>query len=231
MLVERWRGEVAKRSRGLIGQTNAILEWIRIESGGDMCSIGNPNEAGIFQLSFPADAKFGATLQGLQEICRKSQSQNPVDISWLSDGELDMEVGAGIRKILAARDDVRRVFLANNVHWPETSFDFGSAVKQIHAAPAVISELVPKITRQSGPPENWADLRRRVTAFPVNQMGNGLRTLWNAPSRHGLQNRLEDTLYNAEFVGRAWGMSTARSADLVSGTWSNTRRYPWCTFA
>jgi hypothetical protein len=202
-LVERWRREVEKRAKGL--RSNPVLEWIRIESGGDMCSIGNPNEAGIFQLSFPSDAKYGATLQGLRTICKKSQTRNPADISWLSEDELDMEVGAGIRKILAARDDVRRVFAANNVHWPETSFDFGSAVKQIHAGPAVISELVPKITRQSGPPGSWADLRRRVMTFPVDQMGKGLRDLWGMPSHHALQNRLEDTLHNAEFVGRAWG--------------------------
>lgn len=202
-LVERWRREVTKRANGL--PSNPILEWILIESGGDMCSVGNPNEAGIFQLSFPADAKYGATLQGLHAICQKSQSRNPSDISWLSEGELDMEVGAGIRKILAARDEVRRVFAANGVNWPETSFDFGSAVKQIHAAPAVISELVPKISRQSGAPGNWNDLRHRVMSFPVAQMGSGLRALWNAPSHHGLQNRLEDTLENAEFVGRAWG--------------------------
>lgn len=202
-LVERWRSEVTKRAKDL--PINAILEWIRIESGGDMCSIGNPNEAGIFQLSFPDDAKYGATLQGLRTICKKSQNQKPSDISWLSKDELDMEVGAGINKIFAARDNVHRVFATNNVSWPETSFDFGSAVKQIHAAPAVISELVPKITRQSGPPANWRDLRRSVMQFPVNQMGSGLRALWNAPSQHGLKNRLEDTLHNAEFVGRAWG--------------------------
>jgi len=226
-LVERWRGEGVKRSKGL--PIDAILEWIRIESGGDMCSIGNPHEAGIFQLSFPDDTKYGATLQGLREICKKSQSKNPADISWLSEGELDMEVGAGIRKILAARDTVRRVFAANNVGWPESGFDFGSAVKQIHAAPAVISELVPKITRQSGPPGNWDDLRRHVMTFPVSQMGNGLRALWNAPSRHGLQNRLEDTLHNAEFVGRAWGISPTRPAELVGSVWGHPRRYPWGT--
>jgi hypothetical protein len=227
-LVERWRDGVARRAKDL--PHNGILAWISIESGGDMCSIGNPNEAGIFQLAFPADAKFGATLQGLRAICKKSQSRNPTDISWLSEDELDIEVGAGIRKILSARDDVRRIFAMNNVNWPESSADFGSAVKQIHAAPAVISELVPKIARQSGPPANWSDLHRSVMAFPVNQMGNGLRSLWNAPSRHGLQNRLEDTLRNAEIVGHAWGISTARPAELVGRAWGSARRYPWSTF-
>lgn len=204
-LVERWRTEIQKRAGDL--PVDALLEWLRIESGGDMCAIGSPTEVGIWQLAFPADAKYGATLEGLRAICKKSQAQNPANISWLSASELDMEVGAGIRKIMAARDDVRKVFAQNSVTWPETSFDFGSAVKQIHAAPAVITELVPKI-RRDGPLASWDDLHRRVMMFPVAQMGQGLRALSNAPSRHGLKNRLEDTLNNAALVGRVWASSS-----------------------
>ena len=204
-LVERWRGEVARRSKDL--PVPAILEWIRSESGGDMCSTGTPYEVGIFQLMFPGDAKYGASLEGLRAICRKSDQHDPSDISWLSESELDMEVGAGIRKILAARDEVRQSLKNRHVAWPETSFDFGSAVKQIHAAPAVITELLPKLLRQGGPPASWSELRQRVLTFPVDQMGEGLRSLAQAPSRHGLKNRLEDTLNNAEGVGRAWAAS------------------------
>ena len=210
-LVERWRAEVARRVKDL--PVDAILEWIRIESGGDMSSTGLPSEVGIFQLMFPGDAKYGATLDGLRTIGQKSAQQNPRDISWLTDDELDMQVGAGIRKVLAARDTVRRVFAQYGVRWPETSFDFGSAVKQIHATPAVITELIPKITRRDGaPPASWNDLRQKVMSFPVAQMGAGLTRLWNAPSKHGLRNRLEDTLRNAEFVGRAWGAAAGPSA-------------------
>ncbi len=217
-LVERWRPEVAKRVRGLGLPVDAILEWIRIESGGDMCSTGLPSEVGIFQLMFPGDAKYGATLEGLRAICEKSKTQNPRDLSWLTDGELDMQVGAGIRKVAAARDTVRRVFSQNGVRWPETSFDFGSAVKQIHATPAVIVELIPKITRRDGAaPASWSELRRKVMSFPADQMGQGLRSLWNAPSKHGLQNRLEDTLRNAEFVGRVWG--SAARGEAIAGRW------------
>lgn len=203
-LVERWRSAVERRAQGL--PVDAILEWIRIESGGDMCAAGTPAEVGIFQLYFPGDAKYGATLEGLRALCARSKQQDPKDISWLTAADLDMQVGAGIRKILASRETVRRVFAQNAVRWSEASFDFGAAVKQIHATPAVITELVPKITRKSGsPPSSWQELRRRVMEFPVEQMGAGLRRLWNAPSKHGLQNRLEDTLRNAEFVGRVWG--------------------------
>jgi len=203
-LVERWRGEVERRAGDL--PIAAVLEWIRVESGGDMCAVGGPSEVGIFQLSFPSDAKYGATLGGLRSLCERSRWQDPGDISWLSEADLDMQVGAGVRKMLAARAEVRRVLAQGGMAWSERSFDFGSAVKQVHAAPAVITELVPKIVGRDGPLASWGDLRRRVMAFPVDQMGSGLRRLSSLPSRHGLKSRLEDTLRNAEFVGRAWAL-------------------------
>ena len=52
-------------------------------------------------------------------------------------------------------------------------------------------------------------LRQRVLAFPVDQMSPRLRQLAIAPSHYGLKSRLEDTMRNAEFVGRAWGSSYA----------------------
>ena len=203
-LVERWRWEVAKRAGDL--PVDAILEWIAIESGGDMSEPGNPTEYGIFQLSFPADAKYGATLDGLKAIGKKSEGRaNPLDLSWLTPAELDAEVGSGVRKVAAARDEVRRVLREVGAAWPEASFDFGSAVKQIHASPAVIEELLPKIARRDGAaPASWAELRAKVMTFPVAQMGQGLQRLAATPSRHGLKNRLEDTLRNAELVGLAW---------------------------
>jgi hypothetical protein len=168
---------------------------------------------------FPSDGKYGATLAGLRALCEKSKHQNPADISWLSDAELDMQVGAGIRKILAARDEVRRVFGANGVRWSEGSFDFGSAVKQIHAAPAVITEMIPKITKRDGsPPVSWIDLRQKVLAFPVDQMGQGVRKLASMASRHGYANLLEDTMRNAELVGRVWATSSSGSFAAVGWT-------------
>ena len=77
------------------------------------------------------------------------------------------------------------------------------AVKQIHATPAVIHELLPTIAKESGPPASWADLRERVMAFPVDRMGAGLQRLSRMPSQHRLRNRLEDTMRNASFVGLA----------------------------
>lgn len=205
-LVERWRGEVAKRAGDL--PVDGILKWIEIESGGDMSAKGIPVEAGIFQLYFPDDKRFGATLEGLKAIAAKSDLHKG-DISWLSPAEMDMEVGSGIRKVQAARDFVRGLLIANNVHWPENSFDFGSAVKQVHALPAVLGDLLPKVAAKNGPPASWAAFRQAVMAMPSSQMSPALQRFAGSPSNHGLANRIEDTMANAEDVGRAWGPALA----------------------
>jgi len=215
-LVERWRGAVAARAGDL--PVDALLQWILIESGGDTCSPGMSSEAGIFQLNFPDDAKFGASLEQLRAICAKSKvAGRSTDIGWLSPEEVEAEVGSGVRKARAARDEVRHVLAQTGVAWPESSFDFGSSVKQVHSLPGVISELLPKIARLHGAPVSWSSFRQQAVAFPVAQMGAGLQRFARSPSRYGLQNRLEDTMRNAEFVGRVWGRGTARVGHVWRG--------------
>lgn len=213
-LVERWRPEVTRAAQQYGVPAEPALKWIQIESGGDLSSIGSPFEVGPFQLNLNPheagnDSKFGATLEGLRAVAKKSderakQHQDVYDVSWLTPAEMNMAIGAGVRKVAAAIQTVRDTFAKTSTSWPEVSPDFGNAVKQIHAAPAVITELLPKIVARDGrSPSNWEELHRLAMAFPVAQMGDGLRTLANSPSKHGLVNRLEDTLRNAEEFGRA----------------------------
>lgn len=218
-LVERWRPEVEQRAGDL--PVDPILKWIEMESGGDMDSRGMAGrEIGIFQLDYPGDGKrYGGSFAQLEDIARRSnERENPFDLSWLTAEELDAEVGAGIRMMHGARKTVREVLAKNGIAWPESSFDFGTAIKQIHATPAVITQLIPKITKRDGkPPADWNELHRLVNEFPVDQMDGldklgrpyGLRLLALSPSKHGLKNRLEDTLRNAEIFGHAWARAFA----------------------
>jgi len=205
-LVERWRPYVAAFAVPIGLPVDALLEWIRIESGGDMAATGLPTEAGIWQLMFPGDAKYGATLDVLKAIAVKSNAPGFGGIPSLSPAELDTEVGAGVRKVAAAREVVHGILHAAGVNWPDTSFDFGAAVKQVHALPAVLGELLPQVAKLG--PMTWADFRKRVVAFPASRMSPGLAKFALAPSKHGLANRIEDTMANAEEVGRAWAVSS-----------------------
>jgi hypothetical protein len=209
-LVERWRGFVTAYAAPLGLPVDPILRWLEIESGGDTCAVGAWYELGVFQLNLnPAESgnnsRFGATIDGLKAICAKSNRPG-FTIAQLTPAEVDMEIGAGVRMVAEARDRIRATFADAGVRWPENTFDFGSAVKQIHALPAVVFELLPQIARASGPPLDWAHFRASVIAFPRAQMGAGLQPYAMAPSKHGLSSRLEDTLSNAEAVGHAWGL-------------------------
>lgn len=230
-LVERWRFEIAKRAGDL--PVDPLLTWIAMESGGDMSSTGTSTEVGIWQLNLPGgndDSKYGATLEGLRSIAKKSdeqarQGRNPMDLSWMTPAELDMQVGAGIRKVLAARDTVRKVLAANGATWPETSRDFGAAIKQVHGLPAVIGDLFPRVTRKLGRPiASWDEFRREAVAFPVDQMVDAhgkpipLARYARAPSVHPTgphdripkqTSRMEDTLVNADIFGKAWARAFA----------------------
>jgi hypothetical protein len=206
-LVERWRGEVSKRAGVL--PVDPILQWIQIESGGKMNATGNAREIGIWQLYFPAgeigDAKYGATFDQLHAIGQKDVArQFPMDLSWMTPTELDLEVGSGMRKIIASRDEARAAIRQAGITWSESSLDFGALVKLIHAAPAIMRELLPKIVHASGAPMSWMDFHDAVMAFPVSQMGAGLQYLVHLPSEHKLKNRLEDTMHNAEVFGVTW---------------------------
>lgn len=216
-LVERWRPEVTRRAAEFGLPVDPLLQWIAMESGGNMSSTGMSTEVGIWQLNLPGgndDSKYGATLEGLRAIAKKSdelatQGHNALDLAWMTPAEIDMQVGAGVRKADAARATVHRVLAANGITWPETSYDFGAALKQIHALPAVIGDLIPTITKRSGPPASWDDFHREVMALPVDQMSKALRPYAVAPSKHGFRSRLEDTLRNAEIFGKAWARAFA----------------------
>lgn len=214
-LVERWRSELARRAGDI--PVDALLAWILIESGGNLSSTGLSTEVGPFQLNLAPgseDHVYGATLEGLRDIARRSDApgHNPADLSWMSDADLDQAIGAGVRKVAAARNDIRRILAQSGLAWPENSYDFGSAVKQVHALPSVIYELMPKVAaaaRAAGAPlRGWNDFHQHVMALPANQTG-AAAPYAAAPSQHHLHSRLEDTLDNAEIAGSAWGPAIA----------------------
>ncbi len=222
-MVERWRGPIAARMGDDQHLVDAALRWVEIESRGDTCSTGIAGrEAGIFQLDFPGDGKYGATFAGLMDICKRSHGTKLGDLSWMTPADMDMEVGAGVRKFKAAVDYVRKVFADNGVTWPENTFDFGAAVKQVHASPAVLGELLPKIAHRDGPPASWKELHQKVMEIPADQMSGvdknghpyGLRLLALSPSKHGLKNRLEDTLRNSEEFAIGWPTSSNTGDDV-----------------
>jgi hypothetical protein len=213
--VEQWRAPVDRFASGTLvdGQTDFVLQWINEESNGSLCSTGIPGvEAGIFQLDTRAgaDAQY-ASFADLMGPCQRG-ARLATD---LTDDEMQVQVGSGIAKISDAVAFAQSILDSAGVSW--SGSDFGSAVKQVHASPCVL-HLLPTIVAQQGSPASWDDFTEAVMALPLSQMG-GCAGLASSASKHGLRNRLEDTMRNAALAGAFWTGGVGAVLNLVKNPW------------
>lgn len=199
--VEQWRSLLSRFGSDL--PIDFQLAWLLKESGGNACALGIPNvEAGIFQTFHPADDRFGATFGQLRAACSGSKLVRP-----LTPDEAALQAKAGTNFIRGKRDTARAHFAAAGIRFPESSTDFWTGVKQEHALPCVMADL-PRITAFLGhPPRSWDEIHRAFVAIPASKLGSGCANFKNSPSLKGLSSRLEDTLVNAEEVGKFGGTS------------------------
>lgn len=176
-------------------------------------SVGIPNvEAGIFQTFHPADDKHGATFAQLRTGCTGSTLTNPNAVN------RELQIRSGLNFVRAKRDIARMHLFNVGARWDESSSDFWTMVKQEHALPCVPVELLPRVAARLGrPPATWDEFRTAVMAMPASEMGPGCQRFANSPSKHGLRNRLEDTLRNAEEVGKFGGGVLGTIGGLTRG--------------
>jgi len=213
--VEQWRGLMSTAGGDL--PIEFLLSWLQHESGGNPCSTGIPNvEAGIFQTFHPADDRFGATFTQLRAGCSGQSVTDPGAVN------RSLQVQSGLNFVRGKRDAARSHLSRVGANWGENTADFWSMVKQEHALPCVASELLPLMTRKLGrPPGSWAEFRAAVMATPAAEMSvggaPGCARFAGSPSKQGRRNRLEDTLANAEEVGK-FGGSFQPGASGSSGT-------------
>jgi hypothetical protein len=177
-----------------------LIAWLDKESGGNPCSTGIPGvEAGIFQTYHPADDRFGATFAQLRQGCT---GQMITDMSAI---DYNLQAMSGINfvrgKIAAAQQHLAYA----GVNWPMNSSDFWKAVKQEHALPCVMGEILPQVTAQFGPPPDFATFREQAMMLSPAQVSSACAAFMMAPSVRGLRNRVEDTMENAEEVGKYGG--------------------------
>lgn len=195
---EQWRPVFAQLAPDL--PQDFLVAWLHNESGGNPCSTGIPNvEAGIFQTFHPADDRFGASFSDLRAGC---QGQAIVDAGAV---KRDLQARAGINFIRNKIGVATAHLAAAGVSWPQSSPDFWMAVKQEHALPCVMGDLLPRVTRKFGPPPDWNTFKRQALSMDPSEMGTGCANFARAPSLHGLQNRIADTMRNAEETGKFGG--------------------------
>jgi hypothetical protein len=195
---ERWRA--AFRTLGPDLPIDFLIAWLDKESGGNPCSTGIPGvEAGIFQTFHPADDRFGATFAQLRQGC---SGQTVVDPSQV---DFDLQARHGINFVRSKAATAQAHLSAAGVSWSRSSSDFWKGVKMEHALPCVMGDLLPRVARKFGPPRDWDTFKRQALSLDPSEMGTGCANFARSPSVRGLRNRLEDTMFNAEEVGKFGG--------------------------
>lgn len=198
--VEQWRSLFARHGSDL--PTDLLLAWAWKESDGNPCATGIPGvEAGLFQTYHPTDDRYGATFAQLRAAC-VGQSQTRA----LSSDETLFHVKSGLAFVRDKKNAARAHFAAAGIRFSESGTDFWTGVKQEHALPCVMGGLLPRITARLGrPPDSWAEIHQVAMDMSPAEMDPGCAGFASAPSMKGLRNRLEDTLVNAEEIGRFGG--------------------------
>lgn len=209
--VERWRDILTRMAPDI--PIDFMLAWLKEESGGNVCATGltqaDKFEGGLFQTMHPQDDRYGATISQLRAGC---QGQTLVDPSQVN-AELQAQVGINL-----IRDYVGRAAAAltgSGVSWPMDSADFWTAVKQVHALPCMLTAALPAVVMRFGPPPDWATFREQAMTLSPGETG-ACAPFYAAPSLHGLRNRAEDTMANAEAAGKFGGGFRAQIAQLGS---------------
>lgn len=199
-MVEQYRDDITRLAPDL--PPNFVLSWMRSESGGNPCSTGltEPNrfEAGIFQLMFPQDGHYGATLEQLRRGCSGQMLVDPSAV------DRDAQISSGLNLIRDYVGRTQQALAQNGVSWSPSSSDFWKAVKSIHGLPCIMSDLLPRVVQRFGPPSSWDDFRNEALSLSPSEMGAGCGGFAASPSVHGNRNRLEDIFDNAEAAGK-WG--------------------------
>ena len=195
---EQWRSRFVALAPDL--PIDFLIAWLDKESGGNPCSTGIPGvEAGIFQTFHPADDRFGATFVELRAGCSGNFIVDPSAINF------DLQASHGIAFVRSKVGIAQAHMAASGVSWPQSSSDFWKGVKQEHALPCVMANLLPRVARKFGAPQDWDTFRRQALSLDPSEMGSGCANFARSPSKRGLSNRLEDTMANADEVGKFGG--------------------------
>lgn len=159
--VEQWRADIVHLAPDL--PIEFCLAWIKHESGGNPCSTGIAGkEAGIWQLYYPDDERYGSTFAKERAACNGQKQIRP-----LTPTERALCVTSGVAYLRAAQSSVRAQLAAAGASWGEDTADFWRLVKLRHGLPAWgVSYLRAYRTRTGNPPPSWRVWRDWICSLP-----------------------------------------------------------------
>lgn len=137
--IEKWRNLVNTHSLGKGIPTDFLLRWIEVESDGQLSTVSELNERGLFQI-FPEDERTNLGLSW-DEFNRLS-----------SDG--DWSIVQGIRLVSRYKASATSKLASWNRTWYGS--DFWKFVKLFHGSPVVIEWLHQGVVKVTGSPaRDW----------------------------------------------------------------------------
>lgn len=218
--VKSWAALAAKMAGDI--PVPFILEWIRIESGGNPCKTGgsvidlkkypkaNPKdvgivvESGIGQLYYPDDFnRFGIDIDKWRAPCQGGKySTSSVCLRPLTGEELNAQMDGLIKYINRLRMIVSQTLIPLGIKWGVSTSDYWTAVKLYHGVPNLFKKAFPDGTKKLGyPPRSWKELRGAIDKLNVaNWISNGRGSFYTPQ-------RISEVLSNAERTGRVVGRS------------------------
>lgn len=155
-----------------------VMGWIRVESGGNPCAIGepgakgpdgHPREQGLAQLWNPDDLKLVGVASG--EFRKYCQPGTQHCTRPLTQQEMARQVRATYGKVLDSIGYARRVLQANQAidlpGWHPRDSGYWKLVKTAHGLPGVTLGFY-RVTRKLGrPPVDWSEFRQEVLVNKV----------------------------------------------------------------
>jgi hypothetical protein len=183
--VEKWRVwlDRAQRFDTDPAPVDLMLEWMRTESGGNVCNVGRVGkaddlergfdppvyvghvyEAGLAQTYFdsPTTVRFGVTSAQLRAKC--SGTTMPTN---LTDDDRAMHARVCVETIKAERGKARAALSKAGVSWPEDGRDFWAFVKLRFAIPALAAFVAP--AARAGRASSWGDFRGYVLGLTLTE--------------------------------------------------------------
>lgn len=162
--LESWKDLLVKY-RGDI-PLNCLFAWIKKESGGNPCSIGDvpssgnyPLEYGLFQLHGVADKEIASSAE-MRGMCKIGSPDGERKV-WeslnrnLTQDEKIKQVVTGIKLVEKCRQKAREALQKAGTKWDEQDPDFWNLVKLYHASPAVVN----MVGQMKESPTSWKDIR------------------------------------------------------------------------
>lgn len=175
-----------------------LLRWIAGESGGNPCSQGKSQEAGIFQIDFDNRAKYGTTYAQEREGCEGSRL-----VQLLSPEQRRRRVAAGVAMVREAIGIAVRVTTGHGLAWPAA--DLWTLAKLYHNLPVLVRSWLP-LAAQRGHASSWDDFASWVRSVPdvAAAMAIDRQAGYDPAKRQGAAPYwpLGRLLANAERVGR-----------------------------